>query len=173
MNASPITWDRLVRTAHWSLVSCVAANLFLLEEGDPPHRWAGYLASGIVLVRLLWGFIGSAHARFSDFFPTPSRLLQQWQAWRKGDFTPHAGHNPFGAVMMLSLLTLVLALGLTGWLMGTDRFWGEEWLEELHEGLANLLMGLVGLHALAAIIMSRLERVRLIRAMFTGRKEPL
>jgi cytochrome b len=73
--------------------------------------------------------------------------------------------------MMLGLMALILALGLTGWLQGTDTFWGEEWLEELHEVLANGLILAAGLHAAAAIVMGRLERVRLVRAMITGVKE--
>jgi cytochrome b len=74
--------------------------------------------------------------------------------------------------MMLALMSLILALGFTGWLQGTDAYWGEEWLQELHEVLANVLLLAAGLHAAAAIAMGRLERVRLVRAMLTGYKEP-
>lgn len=164
-------WDRFVRFFHWSLVGCVAANLLLLEEGDPPHRWAGYIAAALVLVRIVWGFVGSRHARFADFFPTPSRLAGHWRQLRAGLDDPHPGHNPLGALMMLALMGLVLALGVTGYLMGTDTYWGEEWLEELHEGLANVLMACAGLHVLGALLMSRLSGVNLVRAMVTGVKQ--
>lgn len=164
-------WDRFVRFFHWSLVGCVAANLLLLEEGDPPHRWAGYLAAALVLARIVWGFVGSRHARFADFFPTPSRLAGHWRQLRAGQDDPHPGHNPLGALMMLALMGLVLALGGTGYLMGTDAYWGEEWLEELHEGLANVLMACAGLHVLGALLMSRRSRVNLVRAMVTGVKQ--
>ena len=72
--------------------------------------------------------------------------------------------------MMLALMALVLALGLTGWLQGTDAFWGEEWLQVLHEWLADGLMLAAGLHAAAAIAIGRMERVNLVQAMFTGVK---
>jgi len=163
-------WDPLVRLFHWSLVACVLANFLLLEEGDPPHRWAGYMASGLVLFRLVWGFVGSRHARFASFFPTPSRLRHHLQQLRAGTLPHSVGHNPLGALMMLALMALVLSLGATGYLMGTDTYWGEDWLEELHEGLANTLMLAVGLHAAAAIVMSKLEKVNLVRAMVTGYK---
>lgn len=163
-------WDPLVRLFHWSLVACVLANFLLLEEGDPPHRWAGYMASGLVLFRLVWGFVGSRHARFASFFPTPSRLRHHLQQLRAGTLPHSDGHNPLGALMMLALMALVLSLGATGYLMGTDAYWGEDWLEELHEGLANTLMLAVGLHAAAAIVMSKLEKVNLVRAMITGYK---
>ncbi|MEQ6289572.1 cytochrome b/b6 domain-containing protein [Vogesella sp. GCM10023246] len=164
-------WDPFVRLFHWTLVSCVMLNLFVLEEGDPPHRWAGYLASGLVLARILWGFIGSRHARFASFFPTPSRLKAHLGAVKDGQHPQVSGHNPLGALMMFALMGLVLSLGVSGYLMGTDAYFGEDWLEELHEALANTLLAAVGLHALAAIVMSRIERVNLVRAMITGIKE--
>ena len=77
----------------------------------------------------------------------------------------------FGALMMLALMAIVLALGLTGWMQTTDAYFGEEWLQELHEWLANGLLIAAGLHAAAAIVMGRIERVNLVRAMVTGVKQ--
>ena len=79
--------------------------------------------------------------------------------------------NPLGALMMLALMALVAGLGFTGWLQGTDTFWGVEWVQELHEGLAETLVWLAALHAVAALVMGRIERTRLVKAMFTGVKE--
>ncbi len=164
-------WDPFVRVFHWTLVSCVLLNQFVLEEGETPHEWAGYLAAALVVARIVWGFIGSRHARFSDFFPTPTRLVAHLRAMRSGVPEHHVGHNPLGALMMLLLMGLVLALGFTGWLQGTDTYFGEEWLQELHEWLANGLLLSAGLHAASAIVMGRVERTRLVKAMFTGVKE--
>lgn len=164
-------WDRFVRVFHWSLVSCVLLNQFVLEEGEAPHEWAGYLTTALVVARIVWGFIGSRHARFADFFPTPARLRRHLRGLRSGQVDHHWGHNPLGALMMLLLMGLVLALGLTGWLQGTDAFFGEEWLQDLHEWLAHALLIAAGLHAAAAIVMGRIERTRLVRAMVTGVKE--
>lgn len=164
-------WDPFVRIFHWSLVSCVVLNQFILEDGKTAHEWVGYTASALVLARLVWGFIGSRHARFSDFFPTPRRLASHLSALARGEHPVYLGHNPLGALMMLTLMAIVLALGLTGWMQTTDTFFGEEWLMELHEVLANGLLLAAGLHAAAAIVMGRLERVRLVRAMVTGTKQ--
>lgn len=166
-----LVWDLFVRLFHWTLVGCVLANFTLLEEGEAPHQWVGYLATGLVLARVAWGFVGSRHARFASFFPTPRRLKAHVAELRSGRPPTHLGHNPLGAVMMLALMALVLLLGLTGWMQGLDAFFGEEWLQELHEGLANTLVALAGLHALAALVMGRLERTNLIKAMVTGRKQ--
>ncbi len=169
--SSQSVWDRFVRVFHWSLVACVLLNVFVLQEGETPHRWCGYLAVALVIVRVVWGFIGSRHARFSDFFPTPGRLVAHLRVMRAGRFEHHGGHNPLGALMMLLLMGLVLGLGLTGWLQGTDAYFGEAWLQELHEWLAHVLIASAGLHAGAAIAMGRLERTRLVKAMVTGVKE--
>lgn len=164
-------WDPFVRIFHWSLVTCIVLNQFVLEAGETAHEWTGYTASALVLLRLVWGFVGSRHARFADFFPTPQRLGRHLQALRRGEQPHYDGHNPLGALMMLALMALVLSLGLTGWLQTTDAYWGKEWLMELHEWLANGLLLAAGLHAAAAIVMGRLERTRLIRAMITGHKQ--
>lgn len=164
-------WDLFVRAFHWTLVSCVLLNYFVLEEGETAHEWTGYLAATLVIARIVWGFIGSRHARFSDFFPTPSRLKHHLHAVRTRQVEMHWGHNPLGALMMLLLMSLVISLGITGWMQGTDAYFGEEWLQNLHAFLANALVLSAGLHALAALVMGRIERTRLIKAMVTGVKE--
>lgn len=164
-------WDRFVRLFHWSLVGCVLANYFWLDDGEDIHQWLGYVASALVVARIGWGFVGSRHARFRSFFPTPSRLRRHVSGLLSGQHEFHAGHNPLGALMMLVLMATVLTLGLTGWMQSLDAFWGETWLQDLHEVAANMLMALAGVHALAALVMGRLERTRLVRAMITGHKE--
>ena len=163
-------WDRFVRFFHWSLVTCVLANYFLVDDGETLHHWIGYFASVLIVARIVWGFVGSEYARFTSFFPTPARLRAHLAAIRSGQPGFHPGHNPLGAVMMLALMVLVLALGLSGFLQTTDAFWGEEWLQEVHEMLASALIALATLHAAAAIIMGRLEGVSLVGAMITGVK---
>lgn len=82
----------------------------------------------------------------------------------------HLGHNPFGALMMFALWGVIIGLGVSGYLMGTDQFWGVEEIEEIHEILANALYVLVPIHVLSAIVMSQLQRQNLIKAMITGNK---
>lgn len=163
-------WDPFVRVFHWSLVASVGLCQFVLEEGEAAHRWVGYFAAALVAARIVWGFVGTRHARFADFWPTPRRLAAHWRALRAGHAERTPGHNPFGALMMLVLMGLVLAVGITGWMQGLDAWFGDEGLQDLHEGLANVLIGAAGVHALAAIVMGRLERVNLVAAMLTGVK---
>ncbi len=163
-------WDRFIRVFHWSLVVCVLTNFFVIDDGEALHQWFGYAASMLVVARIAWGFIGPRHARFSDFFPTPARICTHLADLRSGATGHHDGHNPVGALVMLTMLAVVLSLGLTGFLQTTDAFWGEKWLQELHEMLASTLIALAGLHAVAAIVMSRVEHTNLIAAMITGVK---
>lgn len=164
-------WDLFVRLFHWSLVTCVMVNYFVLDDGETIHQWLGYLASALVVARVVWGFVGSQYARFSNFFPTPRRLQHHISQLKHGRAEMHWGHNPLGALMMLALMGLVISLGVGGWMQTLDAFWGEEWLQDVHALLGHILIGLVTLHALAAIVVGRLERTRLIRAMVTGVKE--
>ncbi len=163
-------WDRFVRLFHWCLVSCVLLDYFLFDDGEIVHQVLGYLAAAFVVARIIWGFIGTQYARFSDFFPTPSIISHHVRSLLSGKVDQHNGHNPLGAMMIFALLSLVMALGVTGFMQGMDAYWGEEWLQDLHELLANILIGLVAMHVSAALIMSHIERTNLVAAMITGFK---
>lgn len=164
-------WDRFVRFFHWALVGCVTTNYFLIDDGKTLHQWIGYFALTLVLARIVWGFIGSRHARFVDFFPTPRRIMRHVSELKSGHHEPTTGHNPLGGLMMLALIATVLMLGATGWMQTLDTFWGDQWLQDVHRIIGNVLIGLATLHAMAALVMGRLERTRLVKAMVTGVKE--
>lgn len=163
-------WDPLVRIFHWTLALACVLNLWLVEDGSDLHEWLGYYALAAVLIRIVWGLIGTRYARFSSFLPTPARLKTYLAAMWQGN-AHSIGHNPVGGLMILGLMSLVLLLGLTGWMMSLDLFWGDEWLEELHEGLAEVLMALVLIHVIVVSLYSRFGKDNLIRAMLTGRKQ--
>ena len=159
-------WDRFVRLHHWSLVALLILDGFVLDGNDARHHWVGYAAAALVGARLIWGAVGSLPARFTSFFPTPARIRAYLSAPRQ----PMRGHNPLGAVMVLLFLALVLALGATGWLMGTDTYWGDENLEALHDALAYALMGCAIAHVGGVLLASWRTRVNLPHAMLTGYK---
>ena len=163
-------WDLFVRVFHWALVCCIFINYFVMDDGEILHRWLGYTASALVCARVVWGFVGTRYARFSDFFPTPAKIKRHWQLVKSGEHDDYPGHNPLGALMMFALMALVLSLGITGYMQVSDAFWGVEWVQELHEALASTLIACAGLHAAAAIVMGRIEGTNLIRAMVTGVK---
>lgn len=163
-------WDILVRIFHWALALGVLLNLFVFEEGETLHQYSGYIVCGLVMARILWGFVGTHYARFSEFFPTVEKVRHQMLGMAQGDIHVHVGHSPMGAVVMMAMGLAVLGLAFTGFLMDTDQFFGSELLEEVHELIANGLMSLVFVHVLAAVVLGKIERVNLVSAMVTGVK---
>ena len=123
------------------------------------------------MIRLLWGLIGTRYARFTNFFPTPTRLKYHISdlSVRRVD-EQHLGHNPLAALMILSLWAVIIGLGITGYLMESEIIGNEDFLEDVHELLANSLYLLVPLHIIAAIAMSYWQRQNLIKSMITGNK---
>lgn len=163
-------WDPLIRVFHWATVLLCVLNLFILEEGRRNHRYVGYALAGLLVLRILWGFVGSDYARFAQWFPTPARLGRYLQASWQGKHPYHAGHNPLGALMILLLLTCLVGTAVTGIMTGYEQLFDEELMEELHEFFAKALQIAIFIHVLAVIVLDRLTRGDLIRAMITGRK---
>jgi cytochrome b len=161
-------WDIWVRLTHWAVAGIVFWNLF--GPTDSTHRLLGYGAAGLVAARLVWGFIGSRHVRFSAWWPTRSHLIAYLRSLAAGIPMPHLSHNPLGALMALTLWCLILALALSGWIMRLDAFWGEDWPQDIHSWLAVAVEVCVCVHVAAAVLMSVWTRENLIGAMVTGKK---
>ncbi len=107
-------WDPLVRLFHWSLVAAFAVAWLTGDEESRPHEFAGYAVIGLVLFRVLWGFVGTEHARFRDFVYRPSAALAYARDLVAGKARRYLGHNPLGGAMIVALLLSLLATGVTG-----------------------------------------------------------
>jgi cytochrome b len=164
-------WDPVVRLFHWTVVAGCLVN-FILDDGKLVHRWVGYTVAAALAIRILWGFVGTRHARFSDFVPGRTRLRRYVLAALQFREPRHRGHNPLGAVMILALMTMLGLIALTGWMTTLDSFHRAHWLEEVHEAFANLLLPLVAVHVLGVLYGSLRHGENLIKAMITGRKRP-
>lgn len=168
-------WDPLVRALHWTLLGAIAiAWTSTLHMGVPGgwHETAGFVAMGCVALRLLWGFVGPRHARFSSFMRGPRSTCTYASQVARGQAPRHIGHNPLGAWMVISLLLTVASLTVVGWLQTTDRYWGSEALEVVHTTLAWSLLPLIGLHVVGVLLTSVHQRENLVRSMIHGRKRP-
>ena len=163
------TWDPVVRVFHWGLAAAVFIAL-MSDEDRALHEAAGYAALALILVRILWGFLGPRHARFSSFVRSPDAVLAYLKEVAGLRARRYLGHNPAGGVMILLLLAMVATAGISGWLSETDRFFGVAWVEDLHRASANALIALIAFHVAGVVFSSVMHGENLVRAMITGRK---
>ena len=163
-------WDLVVRLFHWSVVAGCVLNLAVFTDGKGAHRWIGYAVAVALVIRIVWGFVGTRYARFAEFVPGPIGLAAYLKALAQGQAPRFLGHNPAGALMMLTLMALLAAVSLTGWMLTLDAWFGDDNLEELHEALANGILVFAGVHVAAALFESWRHGENLVRSMITGRK---
>ena len=164
-------WDPFVRIFHWTTALLFLANFTVIEDDSALHNYAGYLLFALVLLRLVWGLLGTQHARFSAFWPSRSEIVAHLKGLFTGHNEPQLSHNPLGALMVYNLLATLVLISATGIMMESDAFWGLDWVEALHEFFANYAMLCVGAHVLGVLFETRRSKVNLIRAMVTGRKD--
>lgn len=163
-------WDLFVRLYHWSQAALIAAAWITAGEVKWLHERIGYAIMVLVVLRILWGFIGPRHARFADFVRSPRAVLTYLADLLRRGARRYLGHNPAGGAMIVALLTAILGTGMTGWLLTTDAWFGSDGMEELHESLAKLILVLVAVHVAGVIFESLRHRENLVRSMITGRK---
>ncbi|MBL8906398.1 MAG: cytochrome b/b6 domain-containing protein [Rhizobiales bacterium] len=163
-------WDPAVRAFHWGLAASILAAWLTSDEWTSAHIWVGYLAGALVTFRVVWGFAGSPYARFKSFVQSPRSIARYLADMVTGRERRYLGHNPAGGAMIVALLATVALLGLTGWMQTLDRFWGEEWLEGLHEFLADGLLVLIAAHITGVLLASWRHGENLVFGMISGRK---
>lgn len=187
-------WDPVVKLTHWSVVLAVLANAVITEEGSAAHVWVGYALLAILALRLLWGLIGPAEARFSAFLPSPRRALVHLRDIRSGVPSEHKSHNPLGALMVYAIwacLGVIIGTGIamaglpdTADLSRTpmaadsaeygeheERGEHEEGAAaEVHETAVNLLYLLILLHLAGVVFETRRSGRKVILAMVPGHR---
>ena len=197
-------WDPAVRVGHWALVAAFAVAYFSAEEEaggpDPLHVWGGYIVGVIVVLRVLWGFVGPRHARFSDFIYGPIKAIIYLRDLLYGRGRRYLGHSPAGGAMVITLLVCLAATVATGIMAygeegkgplaavmsdevnpsstgaghsGAAKTGGEpeeSAIGDLHGLLANITVALVVAHLFGVAVASFVHRENLVFAMITGRK---
>ncbi len=171
-------WDAPTRIVHWAL-----AAAFLFSWGGAeyekygPHKVSGYIVLGLLVFRLIWGFVGSDTARFSHFLRGPGTA---W-AYARGRTSAAYGHNPLGGwsvVAMLLALVVQVGLGLfaidvdgleSGPLADYVDFDTARAAAKLHHKSFNVLLALVALHVAAVLFYALWKRRNLVMPMISGR----
>ncbi len=111
----PALWDRVVRISHWGIAAVVFANELFTSGGSATHLWIGWIGLVLLVIRLVWGFVGTREARFSAFPPDPQAAIGHTKELFAGRPRHYGSHNPAGAMMVYALwaaLAVVIATGL-------------------------------------------------------------
>jgi cytochrome b len=186
-------WDHFVRFFHWTLASAVLIA-WLTDEPLWLHSWLGYLAAVLVVLRVIWGFIGTEQARFVSFVRGPKLVFDYLAGLIRFSSPRYLGHSPAGGAMIVALLIMITATAGTGMAnLAADRGEGPlagviakverpprvpgqrrpqlVW-KQVHETIANITLVLIVLHVLGVAAASIAHRENLVWSMITGRKRP-
>lgn len=179
-----LVWDLPLRIFHWLFALSIAASWATAEAGFDwmqIHFYLGYWMIGLVVFRIIWGFVGPRHARFASFLRGPSTLLSYLKSLRSGAPVNTAGHNPAGGLMVIVMMALVALQAGSGLFATDDIAWmgpynpaisgaAADKLTSLHHANFNLILASVGLHLMAIIFYWLVKKQNLVGPMFTGHK---
>lgn len=191
-------WDPVVKLTHWSIVAAVLGNAIITEAGSSAHVWVGYALAAILGLRLLWGLIGPAEARFTAFLPSVGGVRSHLREIRAGVRSEHKSHNPLGALMVYAIWACLIVIIATGISMaglpslaesrgespsaysltyerGEEGEYEDEDREEglageIHETAANLLYILILLHLAGVLFETRRNGRKVVLAMVPGHR---
>ncbi len=179
-----LIWDIPVRLFHWTQLA-LFVSLFItaevLDDKIELHAKLGLVLLGLVLFRLMWGFVGSHYARFTNFLKGPRTVLSYLPSLFEKESRFEAGHNPLGGWMVLTLLLLVLTQSVLGLFANDDVMFDgplaylvsketSDLLTGLHEDIFHILLIMAGLHVAAVVWHKLFKGDNLLPAMFTGYK---
>jgi cytochrome b len=159
-------WDFFVRAFHWTLAASFAVAWLSSENWERLHDAVGAL----VALRVVWGFLGSRYARFTQFVRSPDTVIAYLRAIKDGSERRYIGHNPAAGAMIVVLLVAMAGTAVSGWLLTTDAFWGSAVLQHVHSLLAHGVLALVVVHLAGVALASLRHHENLALAMVVGVK---
>jgi cytochrome b len=177
-------WDLPVRLFHWLLVLSVA-GLFITEQlGGNYMEWhkkLGYFVLGLILFRIMWGVIGSQHARFASFLRGPATILKYLRDIKNPAAPRWLGHNPLGALSVVAFLVVIAVQAVTGLFADDEILMTGPYadavskevsglLTKIHKINSKVIIGLVVMHLLAIGYYVFIKRDNLVKPMITGEK---
>jgi cytochrome b len=179
-----LVWDLPLRLFHWLLVLSLGALWATGEAGFDYmqyHMYLGYWTLGLIVFRLIWGFVGPKHARFSSFVTGPTGLWRYARGLAAGTMIQSVGHNPLGGISVIVMLVLVAFQITTGLFATDDILWTgpyngavdsdtAEKLTSLHHLNFNIILAAVALHIMAIAFYFLFKKQNLVGAMVHGKK---
>ncbi len=182
--ASVRVWDGFIRIFHWSLVVLFFTAYLSEDDLQTVHFYAGYGVACLITFRLLWGCVGSHHARFTNFVTSFAELKSYLKSLTSRRVKHYTGHNPAGGWMVVLLLVILILLSVSGlflaaaegegplaaWYVSGHWLYSESVMEPLHEFAANFMISLIVIHVAGVLVSSVVHKENLIKAMLTGNK---
>lgn len=179
-----LVWDLPLRIFHWLLVLSLGGLWATGEAGFEwleYHMYLGYFTLGLIVFRVIWGFVGPRHARFSNFLAGPSAIWRYARGLGAGTMIQTAGHNPLGGISVIVMLVLVSVQIGTGLFTSDDILYTgpyngavstdlAEELSTLHAQNFNIILIAVALHIIAIAFYFLVKKQNLVGAMFHGKK---
>lgn len=160
-------WPLSVRLIHWALALIILLDMFWLE--DDLHNYAGYIGVFFVFLRIVIGMRGKGVHRLSSL---PLKL-SDFRFYFRHHFQGKAhyeGHNPAASLVYILMWLMVIFLGISGWMMGLDAYWGDENLHNIHNYLSNSLLILIVLHLIGVALDAIIYKRKTWMAMISGKK---
>ncbi|MBN4077235.1 cytochrome b/b6 domain-containing protein [Mariprofundus ferrooxydans] len=176
-------WDPILRSFHWLLVAAFFVSWWSEGRDLRIHIISGTLIAGLLLFRLIWGFVGQRHARFASFYPTTAAILQHSRELLHFKSGEYIAHTPIGSLMIFILLAVLIILSGTGMALiglqiglgvfaswSSASFESEILIQTIHLWCFNVLQLLIAIHLAGVVIESLLQRRNLVMAMIHGKK---
>ncbi|WP_299080373.1 cytochrome b/b6 domain-containing protein [uncultured Paraglaciecola sp.] len=179
-----LVWDVPVRLFHWLLVLCIFGQWFtaeVLEDAMDIHFYIGYFTLGLIIFRLIWGFVGTKYARFSSFIAGPKTMLGYVRNLISKQHTFTIGHNSVGGLILPAIILLVGLQAISGLFTSDDVIYSgpyydsasteiQQYMQWLHHNIFDLLLMIIGLHLLAIFWYLVGLKHNLIGPMIHGKK---
>ena len=179
-----LIWDLPLRIFHWLFACTVIASWYTSDQDNDlidVHMMLGYFGLGLLVFRILWGFVGTKHSRFSAFFPTATRLRLYIEDLKNNQVKSTAGHNPLGSLMVFLMILLISLQAISGLFINDDVFSSgpyydsvskelEQFMFFLHHNVFDFMIAAIVIHLLAIAYYVRVKKQLLIIPMITGKK---
>jgi cytochrome b len=180
-----LVWDLPLRAFHWLLAVSIFAAWGTAQLGFAWMYWhmrLGYWIMGLLFFRVIWGFVGPIHARFTSFIRGPKTVMGYMRGFgRAGEVPRSAGHNPLGGLMVILMLSLLGIQACTGLFATDDITWSGPYAGLVSDSTASQLTGLhhlnfnfiwaaIALHLAAILYYAMVRKNNLVPAMLTGWK---
>ena len=179
-----LIWDLPLRLFHWLLVLSILGSWYTSNQDNgliEYHLLIGYFTLGLIIFRIFWGFLGTKHAKFINFFPSANKIIQYIQSFNQPKPLHYAGHNPLGSLMVFFMLTTILLQAVSGLFMDDDIFTTgpysgsidakvESIFVYIHRNGFNVMLGAIALHISAVVFYERVKKQALVSAIITGKK---